>query len=125
MSLVGEFKEVAALVKKIGDADLYRKIVDLQGEVVDLAQKNMDLSQEVAKLKEQLALKGAMHFRNQFYWQEGDSEPFCPRCFEADHRAIHLLRPRAGSIPWKCPNCKYELRRDDAAGLWPPTKFTI
>ena len=38
MSIIDNAKEVATLIKKIGDVDLYRKIGELEGEIIDDAE---------------------------------------------------------------------------------------
>ena len=34
---------------------------------------------------------------------DGDIEPFCPRCWESDKKAIHLHRNGKGN--YQCKNC--------------------
>lgn len=44
-------------------------------------------------------------FRNGAYWEEGDSEPLCSRCWEVDQRAVHM-HPMGNPAFYQCPNCK-------------------
>ena len=36
MSIINNAKEIADLIKKIGDVELYRKIIELEGEIIEL-----------------------------------------------------------------------------------------
>ncbi|MDR3385492.1 MAG: hypothetical protein P4L92_00445 [Rudaea sp.] len=110
MGILADVREVADLVRKVGDMDLYRKMIDLQSEVIELADKNSQLTQTVNELTAKLALTETMKFHDHFYWRDVDPEPYCPRCFDVDRKAVHVIRPRAGSLPWKCPQCKFEVR---------------
>jgi len=80
MSILENMKEVADLVKKIGDVELYRKIVELEGEVVELTRSKRLLEQQVEELEAQAAFKKKLSFRKPFYFAEGDDVPYCPRC---------------------------------------------
>ena len=110
MGILADVKEVADLIKKVGDMELYRKMIELQAEVIQLADRNSHLSQEVAELKAKVELRATMKFHDHFYWREGDPDPYCPRCFDVDRKAVHVIGPRAGSLPWTCPQCKFETR---------------
>ncbi|KAB7687687.1 hypothetical protein [Plesiomonas shigelloides] len=53
-----------------------------------LAQKN----EEIRQLKQDLDKKNTIKYDSQteVYWEEGEDSPYCPRCFEADGKYIHL-----------------------------------
>ena len=106
MSIISSGKEIIDLIQKAGDMDLYRKMVDLQGELVKLAGTNVELSKKNADLEKQLALKQTMEWSGDYYWIKDDPTPFCPRCFDHDHKAIHLAHTREMRKPWACPHCK-------------------
>ena len=52
MGAIDNVKEVAKLVKDIGNMELYRQILDLQGEIMELTQANRELKSRVAELKD-------------------------------------------------------------------------
>ena len=91
MGIVENIKDAADLAKKVGDLELYRKIVHLEGEVMDLTREKRQAEQRIEELQKQLALKAKMTFNQPFYYQEGDDVPFCPRCFEKDTQAVHVV----------------------------------
>lgn len=59
-----------------------------------------------------------MTFREPFYFAPGDGTPFCPRCWEADKRRIHLDEDWARTR-WECPHCHHTKVLDRALPLKP------
>jgi len=112
MSVIDNAKDIASLIKKIGDIELYRKIIDLEGEIVEIAGRNHELQKEIEELREKLSFQGKMVFRKPFYYSEGDESPFCPRCWESERKAIHLLGPFEDLAEqlYECPQCKISHR---------------
>lgn len=102
MSIITNAKEIADLVQKLGDVELYRKIVDLEGDIIELTKENRDLKKEVEQLKSQLAFSKKMEYRSPFWFAEGDDVPYCPNCWEGDKKAIHL-RNWSGAL--RCSQC--------------------
>ncbi len=117
MGIVENLKDAADLAKKIGDIELYRKIVHLEGEVMDLTRDKRQADQKIEELEGKLALQGKMTFKEPFYFQEGDNVPFCPRCFEKDKASVHLFLQinRADLRKWECRECKsgYQIEGPD------------
>ncbi len=108
MSLIDNLKDVAEVVRKAGNIDLYRRITALEGEVIDVTRENRHLQLENEELKTKLSLRALMVFRSPFWYSEGDDVPNCPRCWESDQKAIHLQGPFrvvAGNR-FDCPECK-------------------
>ncbi len=95
MQAVQGVKEIAELVKKYNDVPLYEKIVALQDQVVEIATERLDLYTENQSLKQKLELRAKMHFRNPYWYEEGDEVPFCPTCYESSkgELRIHLPHP--------------------------------
>jgi hypothetical protein len=108
MGLIDNMKELADLIKKAGDVDLYRKIVESEGEVMDLTREKRQLEDRVRELEGLLALQKIMVFKEPFFWQEGDGTPFCPACWEDKRAAIHLFLvfDNLERIRRDCPACK-------------------
>ena len=108
MGIIDNAKEVADLIKKIGDIELYRKIVELEGEIVELTRQKRSLEEKTETLEKLLALKQEMVFKKPFYYQDKDPHPYCPKCWEADKKAIHLDGPSRieRSQRYDCQNCK-------------------
>ena len=108
MSIVENVKEVADLAKKLGDVDLYRKIVELEQEVFDLTRQNRKQEEEIVRLNELVITKQKMIFRKPFYFIENDEYPYCPKCWEVDRVTVHLVGPMqlGPGRRYDCPNCK-------------------
>lgn len=110
MSIVSDFKEVAELIKKIGNTELYRKIVELEGDVIELTREKRALEEQNEELKRSLKMSKQMTFREPFCFVEGDAHPFCPKCWEVDMVAVHMLGGSrdtgTGLVHYHCPNCK-------------------
>ncbi len=109
MSIIENTKEIAELVKKLGNIDLYRRIVELEGEIIEISRQKLHLEQRVDELEKSAKLKAQMQFKAPLYYQEGDRTPYCPTCFEKDSRAIHLVCYDSGQGQrWYCKSCKEE-----------------
>jgi hypothetical protein len=108
MGVIENAKEIADLVKKIGDIDLYRKIVALEGEVLDLTREKREAEAKVEELERTLAFAKALQFKEPFYWLDKDETPYCASCWELKHDAVHVVKIWAsgGKTRWDCPVCK-------------------
>jgi hypothetical protein len=128
MSLIGEMKEVADLIKKIGDLDLYKKIVDLQAAVVDLSGKNVELHEANAQLSAKLKKADDWKEQEKRYalvtpWQNGaqayslreseakEEQPhlLCANCFHESKRSVLSPVNVQGWISMKCASCRGEM----------------
>ncbi len=122
MSIISNAKEIADVVKKLGNVDLYRRIVDLEGEIIELSADNHTLKERVADLEQTLKIRAQLKFEAGVYWMiDGQNKegPYCQRCYDADGKLIHL-HPRTAdgydsnsnrAIPnaehyFKCFQCK-------------------
>jgi len=118
MGVVENMKDVAELVKKFNDIELNRRILDLENEVLDLARAKRRGEERIEELEQTLKFKGALSFREPFYWLEGDKTAFCPNCWEKEHKAIHVVHlwSESGETKYECPNCKtgYKVRTPDS-----------
>jgi len=113
MGVIDGAKAIVSLAQEVGKIELYQQAVDLMAQVTEVAQENFQLKQDlaaaraqVADLDEKLKLKGAIKYRNGVYFlqtQQGTEEgPFCSRCWDADHRLIHVNR---NDQHFYCRNC--------------------
>lgn len=111
MGAIDNAKEVAKLIKDLGNMDLYRKILDLQGEIMELTQANRELHVKIQLLENTVSKIDEMTFRFPFYYIDGDPVPYCPGCFEVDKRAVHFPPPHntnAGPM-YDCLECKVRI----------------
>ncbi len=111
MGAIDNVKEVAKLVKDLGNMELYRQILDLQGEIMELTQANRELQTKLTELENTLTQVDQMEFRSPFYYVEGDDVPHCPRCWEVNKRAVHFPPPQKcmGGPLYNCPECNFNI----------------
>jgi len=113
MGAIDNVKELAGLIHKIGDLDLYRKILDLQNEVMDLSEENRNLKFDLRGLAEQLKFAGDMSFAEPFWYMSGDPVPHCPSCWESKKTPVHLHykdHQLGGGYRYDCHVCKTTFR---------------
>ena len=108
MSIIDNAKEIADLIKKMGDIELYRKIVSLEGEVIDLTREKRELEEKCSGLQRAINLKRLLTFKEPFYFEGNDNTPYCAPCWELKHDAVHVVKVWAegGETRWDCPVCK-------------------
>lgn len=63
------------------------------------------------KWSEQLKLSGDLFFTPPLYYANNDKTPFCPRCWEKDKNAIHVILGERGH--YYCPECKRDFYTED------------
>lgn len=115
----------ATLTMKVS-SEVQSKLIEMRAAVLDAQGKMLDmqaaaqqeqgriaaLEQELAALKDQRAVIARMQRRAPFYYLPDDPDPYCPRCVEADSRAIHVIKTAeiaGGRRIWECPACKCRL----------------
>lgn len=90
MSIISNAKELAELIKKVGDIELYRRIVELEGEIIELTRNNRELEEQLQKIKKQSNAIEKLTRKNSFYFLDNDNDPYCPYCVEVEQLAVHL-----------------------------------
>ncbi|HXU92477.1 MAG TPA: hypothetical protein VFP33_02350 [Gallionella sp.] len=106
MSIISNAQEIANLVKKLGNVDLYRKIVELEGEIIELTGQNHLLMEKVRELEQAMKIKEALIFSRNVYWLENEESrdgPYCPRCYDVNGK---LVRLQPWDDTWACFECK-------------------
>lgn len=109
MGMIEEATEIAGLIKKIGDLDLYRKIVKLEGEIADLTRAKRQGDERISDLERSLQFSSQLEFRNGLYWLPGNtSAPFCTSCWDVKRVAVHVTRLRVleNGSRFRCPHCE-------------------
>lgn len=109
MSLISNAKELTELIKKLGDTELYRKIVELEVEILELSRENLELQRKVDTQLEALAIQRSLAFRAPFYFSEKDATPYCPNCWEVSKLAIHVAfqyQTSDGRFRYRCNTCQ-------------------
>ncbi|MBC8402934.1 MAG: hypothetical protein H8E14_15720 [Candidatus Marinimicrobia bacterium] len=107
MAIIKEVKEIADLIKNLGNTELYRKIVELEGDIIELTRQNRLLSDQVSDLNSKLRIKEKLTFKSPFWFMDDDETPFCPSCWENSSKAIHMIEIYDDC--WDCPTCKLRI----------------
>jgi len=105
MGVVENMKDVADLIKKLGDIDLNRRILNLEEEVLDLSREKRRADEKVEELERALNLKQNLLFEDNYYYiQRGDAKegPYCSACWD---RNKNLIRIHSGMFGYGCPVC--------------------
>jgi hypothetical protein len=108
VGILDEMKEIGDLIKKAGDIDLYRRINKLEGEVIDLTRDKRRADEKIEELERTLKFKAELVFKEPFYWLGADQTPYCPVCWESEHKAVHIhFNNSHNAIQyWVCLNCE-------------------
>ncbi|MEK0336567.1 MAG: hypothetical protein QQN41_03930 [Nitrosopumilus sp.] len=111
MGIYENIKDLVKIVKDLDNIELYGKLLDLQGQVNNLNQENISKTERIKELEDLLSVSGKMNFQSPFYYLDGDEIPFCPRCWESNKKAIHLLGTPHRSQ--ECPECNNKYILDE------------
>jgi len=108
MSAIKHVKEIADLVKKYNDQDLYQKIVDLRDEIFDLREENLDLKEKLKGVESAKEIGPQLQRESNHYTRThrdgSKSGPFCLACWDADNKLIGLQEFAYGVQ--KCGRCE-------------------
>ncbi len=94
MSILDHAKEIAELVKKYNDQDLYERIVGLREEILQLREENLELREQVKSLKEASDITTRLRRDGNSYFLDDDKNkerPYCLTCWDADRKLVSLI----------------------------------
>ena len=93
MGLYEGIKDVANLVQKADNIDLYKQLLDLGAQALDMQSKISELTNENKALKEQQDLsKKIERHKEPYLTLKGDKQQilYCAHCWDADRKLIQL-----------------------------------
>ena len=94
MSILDDAKQIAELVKKYNDQDLYERIVALREEILALREENIGLKEELRKCQEAADIAERIVRVGNCYYFKNDAKrekPFCLTCWDADRKLVSLI----------------------------------
>lgn len=106
--MIPKYKDIVDLLKKGSTLEAQEKIMELREAVVELQDENSELKQQLKAMENQLNFNKSLRFESPFYFAENDEVPFCPKCWEADKKAVHLPPPHqvVSGARHDCVECK-------------------
>jgi len=111
MGIIENAKDIAELIKKYNNTELYQKILDLRDEILKLREDNIKLKEKVKSLDKEKKVNKKMVFEPPYYWlKDGEKKdgPYCQNCYDDNKKLIRLQKIRNGV--WKCLKCKCYVR---------------
>jgi F420-0:gamma-glutamyl ligase len=98
MSIIDHAKELADLIKKYNDQDLYERIVTLREEILSLREENLTLKDKVKKLEVAKEIANKLVRDGNCYYMIDDKQhdhPYCLTCWDSDQKLISLIVSQA------------------------------
>lgn len=94
MGIIDNAKEIADLIKKYNDQDLYEKIIDLREKILSLKEENIFLKEKLRKYQNAANIAEDLVKSGNIYYKKNDEEkkqPFCMTCWDADQKLVTLI----------------------------------
>ena len=107
MGIIDNVKDIAKLIKKYDDLELYKKIIDLHDEILELRENNLKLKGKIKSLKEEKKIDEIIVFEKPYYWLKDGAKkdgPYCQKCFDDNKKLIRLQERK--NEHWYCLVCK-------------------
>lgn len=105
MGILDNIKNVADIVRKADNIDLYKQILDLQQEAMELIEENNELKNEVSELKKSVTTRENLVFKNNMYYLDESEEltgPYCSVCWDIRDRLVRMHEMEYGYL---CDHC--------------------
>lgn len=106
MSLYDGIKDVAKVIQKADNVDLYRQLLDLCQQALDMQAEIERLTKETRELRDAQELKTKIIRHDEpFITLEGhpDNEMYCSTCYAKERLLIQVQDFHNGYF--RCPNC--------------------
>jgi hypothetical protein len=103
---IPNYKDIVDLLKKGFTIEAQEKIMELREAAMELQEENLKLRERVNQMEAELKVSKTLKFRDEAYWLDDDTVPFCHVCYDRDRKMIHLHDASPFGFQWKCPVCK-------------------
>ncbi|MCR5766186.1 MAG: hypothetical protein K6G09_09460 [Treponema sp.] len=125
MGLYEGIKDVANLVQKADNIELYKQLLDLSAQALDMQSKISELTNENKALKEQQDLSNRIERHKEPYITLKDDELhilYCSHCWDVNKKLIQGECDINGHF--YCPECKYRFVYDREKYKNRPKKYS-
>lgn len=90
-------------------AELMESLANAKSEMAEVRMEMIEKDDQIKELEEALEIKGEVIKNGDAYYlknekEEATGEPHCLKCWEGDHKLIHLIQLQAGVK--NCPVCR-------------------
>lgn len=94
MGIIDNAKEIAELVKKYNDQELYQKLVSLREEILSLREENLQLREAIAQLESSSKIAAELKRDGNAYYISKEEQdrlgPFCMTCWDYDSKLVNM-----------------------------------
>lgn len=115
MGLYEGIKDVASVIQKADNVDLYRQLIELSAQALDMQNEITRLTNENLELKKSKDLADRVERHSEPYITlKGDTEQilYCSHCWDYEQKLIQVKRNNTGKF--KCTHCDNEGTYDEA-----------
>jgi hypothetical protein len=103
--IVNAAKEVYNAVQKYNDVPLMKQVVELQQALLDLQTEHMEVKKQRDDALAKLDVRQSMHKQGEYFYKDGDAEPYCPKCWQQDSKLVYLPALKTSSTYGKIRQC--------------------
>jgi hypothetical protein len=106
MGLYDGIKDIAKVLQKADNIDLYSKLIDLSAQALDLQDEVSKLQMENKKLKEEQEIANDIERHESLFVTRKSDEArvkYCSRCWDSEHKLIQVDCYCNGRF--RCPHC--------------------
>ena len=106
MGLYEGIKDIAKIIQKADNVELYRQVLDLEAQALEMQAEIAALKEENAALKKGKDLSDKIVRYPQPYITLKDDDQnlkYCAHCWDSDKKLIQLM---CGDEFFRCPHCK-------------------
>lgn len=103
MGIIDNVKEIASIIQKADNIELYGKIIDLQGNILKIMEENSELKKEKDELLKLRDISDKMVFTDPYWYYDNEKIPSCPKCWDSDKILSHLVSIAGDSL--HCSSC--------------------
>jgi regulator of replication initiation timing len=109
-SALSVLKEIQQISQQAATAELKLLVASLTEQLANIKLEAVALREELAESKaenERLRKPPELTFRDRAYYK-GEDGPFCPTCYEQDHKAVRMQAMGKAFVKfgkWRCNVC--------------------
>lgn len=103
MGIIDNIKDIAGIVQKADNIELYGKIIGLQGDIMKMMEDMNQIKDENKSLIKLQDISEKMVFKDPYWYYNNEKIPSCPKCWDGDKTLSHLVSIAGDSL--HCSSC--------------------